>query len=434
MPVIKNELNNEHMRSCKKMGKLESEALKGKVKKAEVYVDWKRQLQDILDKNLSTRANGKIASFGTQSDRATFLFGFFNTLRELGNKVEPRNIKKRHIKRVAQEWERKKLSGPTLQKYFSHLRQYCEWINKSGLIGEAEEFLDNPDAAKRIYIATTDKSWDEKTYFDKHQLLQDIFNADQYVGIQVLMQDAFGLRRKESMCFRPYIHEKDGMIFVTDGAKGGKHRRIPVDDDYKRAVIKKAQQFVNFTQAPLGNPHLNLKQNLQRYDYVIRVKLKINKKDMGITGHGLRAGFAMRELEVRGLIPVLRGGKIGVMEKAKEKKIRMEVAELLGHHRTRVTTAYSGAETYYGLLKLSKFESKQLEKMVTEMEVGRTYRFTTFEYTTEDKEVIESQVMDRKFLSMLQVEDRYYFEVERAVPQLEHVIALEHVKSITIIK
>lgn len=415
------------------MGKLDSEALKVKAKKADAYVDWKRQLQDILDKNLATRANGKIASFATQSDRAIFLFNFFNTLRELGNKVEPRNIKKRHIKRVAQEWERKQLAAATLQKYFSHLRQFAEWINKPGLVGEAEEFMQNPDALNRVYMATEDKSWDHKATIDKSKLLQDIFNADEYVGIQVLMQDAFGLRKKEAICFRPYIHEKDGMIFVTDGAKGGKSRIIPVDNDYKRAVIKKAQQFVNYTQAHLGNPKKNLEQNLERYDYVIRVKLSINKNDMGITGHGLRAGFAMRELEVRGLIPVLRGGKIGALEKAEEKRIRMEVAELLGHHRTRVTTAYSGAETYYGLLKLSKFEAGQLEKMIQAMEIGKTYRFTTFEYKSPDGEIIESQKMDRVFLSMLEVDGRYFFEVERSVPLLEHVIALEHVKSVTVI-
>lgn len=415
------------------MGKLDSEALISKKEKADTYVDWKGQLQAIINANLGRRANGKVASHATQSDRAIFLFNFFNMLRELGNKVEPRNIKKRHIKRVAEEWEKKKLSAATLQKYFSHLRQYCEWINKPGLVGEAAEFLENPEAAVRIYIATEDKSWDNKAEIDKYQLLQEIFNKDQYVGMQVLLQDAFGLRRKEATCFRPYLDEKDGIIFVTDGAKGGKSRTIPVDNDYKRAALKKAQQFVNYTQAHLGNPKRNLEQNLTRYENVIR-RLKINKKEMGISGHGLRAGFAMRELEVRGLLPVLRGGKIGTLEKAEEKRIRMEVAELLGHHRTRVTTAYSGAETYYGLLKLSKYEASQLEKMIESLEIGRAYQFKTFEYTTPDGELIQSQVLDRKFISIVKSEDKFYFEVEREIPHVEHVIALEHVKSITLLK
>lgn len=414
-----------------KMGNSNSEALKGKNTNTEVYVDWKRQLQDVLDKNLNTRANGNVASFATQSDRANFLFSFFKKLRAMGMKTEPRNLKEHHVHKVVLEWEKEGMKPATLQKYLSHLRQYCEWIGKRGMIREAENYVTNQSSVERTYIATEDKSWD-KTELDKYKILQEIFNKDQYVGMQIMMQDAFGLRRKEAICIRPYISEKDGFIHVSDGTKGGKSRIVPVDTDIKRAVLKKAQQFVGYTQAHLGNPKKNLEQNLTRYSNILR-RSGVNKSELGITGHGLRAGFAMRELEVRGLIPVLRGGKIGTLEKAEEKRIRMEVAELLGHHRTRVTTAYSGAETYYGLLKLSKFEAGQLEKMIQAMEIGKTYRFTTFEYKSPDGEIIESQKMDRAFLSMLEVDDRYFFEVERSVPLLEHVIALEHVKSISVI-
>jgi integrase len=411
------------------MGNLDSEALKGKITNAEVYVDWKRQLQDVLDKNLNTRANGNVASFATQSDRANFLFGFFKKLRTMGMKTEPRNLKEHHVHKVVLEWEKEGIKPATLQKYLSHLRQYCEWIGKRGMIREAEKYVVNSLSVERTYIATEDKSWD-KTELDKYKILQEIFNKDQYVGIQIMMQDAFGLRRKEAICIRPYISEKEGFLHVSDGTKGGKSRIVPVDTDIKRAVLKKAQQFVNYTQAHLGNPKKNLEQNLTRYSNILR-RSGVNKAELGITGHGLRAGFALRELEVRGLIPVLKGGKIGALAKEDERKIRMEVAELLGHHRTRVTTAYSGAETYYGLLKLSKYEAGKLEQIVSAMEVGKTYRFQTFEYQTVEGELIAAQKMDRVFLGTLQVEDRYFFEVERAVPLLEHAIALEHVKSIT---
>lgn len=416
------------------MGKIDSEESKGKTKQVEAYVDWKMQLQDILDKNLSKRANGNVASFATQSDRANVIFGFFNNLRQSGFKVEPRNIKKKHVKCVVQIWEKQRLSGGTIQKYLSVMRQYAEWINKPGLIGEAEEFLENPKSIARNYIATTDKSWDDKAEIDKYRLITEIFIKDQYVGIQLLMQDAFGLRRKEAVSFRPYLNEKNGMIFVTDGTKGGKQRWLPIDNDYKRAVIKKAQQFVNYTQAHLGNPQLNLVQNLERYEYIIGKVFKMNKKTIGVSGHGLRAGFAMRELEVRGLLPVLKGGKIGELDKAEEKRIRIEVAELLGHHRTRVTTAYSGAETKHGLNRLTKYEAAELEKIIPTLEVGKIYRFSTHEYLSETNELIESTVLERKYLSMIRRGDLFYFEVERAVPYLEHVLAMEHVKMITVVR
>lgn len=410
------------------MGNLDSKVLTSKIKTAEVYVDWKRQLQDILGNNLNRRANGNESSFATKSDRANFLFGFFKKLRGLGMKVEPRNLKERHVHRVVLEWEKEGIQPATLQKYLSHLRQYCDWIGKRGMIREAENYVVNPLSVERTYIATEDKSWD-KTELDKYQILQEIFNKDQYVGMQIMMQDAFGLRRKEAICMRPYISEKEGFLYVGDGTKGGKTRLVPVDTDIKRAVLKKAQQFVGCTQAHLGNPKNNLEQNLTRYSNVLR-RMGVNKAEFGITGHGLRAGFALRELEVRGLIPVLKGGKFGALAKEDERKTRMAVSELLGHNRTRVTTAYSGAETYHGLLRLGKYEAGKLERILSTMEVGATYRFQTFEYQTVDGELMAAQKMDRVFLGTLQIEDRYFFEVERAVPLLKHVIALEYIKSI----
>jgi integrase len=81
---------------------------------------------------------------------------------------------------------------------------------------------------------------------------------------------------------------------------------------------------------------------------------KTGRGALGITAHGLRAGFAMDQLEKRGLTPVLRGGTIDQMPKDEEQRVRVEVSALLGHNRPQVTTAYSGPKSAARLRKLKK--------------------------------------------------------------------------------
>lgn len=197
------------------MANLVSEAVKQTINSDKGMSHWKDTLQDILDKNLAIRANGNIASFGTQSDRAIYLFAFFKKLHGLGYKVEPQNLRDKHVKAVFEEYEREGLSAATMQKYISHLRQFAHWIGKGKMIGAAELYVKNKVSVTRVYMATEDKSLDA-TEIDKYEILQKIFDMDMYVGIQVLMQNAFGLRRKEAVCARPYVMERNGMITVTD--------------------------------------------------------------------------------------------------------------------------------------------------------------------------------------------------------------------------
>jgi integrase len=398
------------------------------------YSGWKDQLAKITLANNDKRKNGAIASGKTQEDRAKALFVFFSLLNSLGFKTEPRNIKERHVEAVVLEWERTGLKPGTIQIYLSHVRVFCEWLNKFGMVGEASKYVINKESVTRTYEATEDKSWDDLD-IDKYEFLDAIFRYDRYVGMQVLLQDAFGLRRKESIRLRPYIAEQNDVLYISEGSKGGRFRPITVDTEYKRYVIDVCKAFVNFTERHMGNPELSLKQTMTRYNNTMK-RAKVNGKtlhDLGVSGHGLRAGFAMRELQARGLIPLLRGGKIGQLPKDEELKIRREVSKLLGHNRPEIMTAYSGTSTVRGKLKLERREAETLQAMVESMVVGQKYIFQTFETTTEDGMLIEAQKLERVFLGTDQIEDRFYFDVQRTQPEVFHKIGLELVRSICVL-
>lgn len=342
---------------------------------------WKDQLQALINLHNHLRADGKPASNKTQRDRASYLFRFFREIRELGYKVEPRNIGQRHIRAICQHYEETGLSAATIQTRISFLRVFCRWINKPGMIADVQQYFSNPDYGRRTYQATRDKSWDIPE-LDKPNIIHQILHQHPYVGHQLLVMDAFGLRRKEAVMLRPFLAAHHGHLFITDGSKGGKPRVIPIEDDYQKEVIQRVIEFVRKTAHHLGDPKLSLKQNLYRFSNVVRqfgIK-KTGKGALGVTAHGLRAGFAMTQMEKRGLVPLLRGGEIGALPSKQEHAIRAEVSNLLGHNRTQVTTAYSGPQSHAGAAKAQQQKQADLDKVITTLQPGQRYRFRILEH------------------------------------------------------
>jgi integrase len=318
--------------------------------------NWENQLQSFIDKYNSKRFdNGRVASHKTQNERAKFLFKLFNDLHALGYHVEPKNFKEKHIKVICQKFEDDGIAAATIQTYLSFIRAFCSWIGKAGMMGDISEYFSDVNRLKRSYQASYDKSWDIPE-IEKERIINDLLRLYPYVGMQLLLQDAFGLRRKEAMMLRPFVSEKNGQLHVFEGTKGGKPRVITTESEYQKFVIELAKGLVGNSTGHTGDPNLTLEQNLKKYSNVLYrngIK-KFGKGALGITGHGLRAGFAIDQMEKRGVISVLRGGELGQLPPDEEAQARMEVSQLLGHNRPAVTTAYSGPQTKAGLSRMKK--------------------------------------------------------------------------------
>ena len=85
--------------------------------------DWKRELQDIINRNNGHHAvKAKNVSFKTMHERANFLFAFFVELRrndERNYKVLPSGLKGRHVQFMVSRWVRRELSPGTIHVYLS---------------------------------------------------------------------------------------------------------------------------------------------------------------------------------------------------------------------------------------------------------------------------------------------------------------------------
>lgn len=253
------------------------------------------KIQLILDKHASYGAiKEKHVSKKTIALRSRVIHRCFSELQELGYKIrDPYNLGVKHIQALVSKWESEGKSAATLQTHFSHLRWFCTVMCKFGMLGSLDDYLKNKEAGKRIYAAQEDKSW-EGNDIDVASLIEAVSSIDRVVGAQLLLMQAFGLRPKEAVMFKPAqcIQSDHVELFRRgSGTKGGRGRVIKIETDFQRQVLELIKPFASRANGSIAHAHLTLEQELRRFYYVLD-KSGINRKDLGVTAYGLRHGFA----------------------------------------------------------------------------------------------------------------------------------------------
>ncbi len=318
------------------------------------------QVLEVLLKlyNEQHTARAKTVSHKTRQERAQFLRRFFRDLtRRAGFKTapDPRNLAQKHIRAMVQVWQQDRLQAPTIQTYLSFLRGLAQWLGKPGFIRRPAHYGLSVDEYQRTGIAERDKSWTAKGV-DIDGLIDQVCEFDPHVGASLKVIRAFGLRRKESVMLRPHEcvvpFESTGLppeqqqceqyVWIRQGAKSGRQRFLPLNNPRRQAAIAYAKQVAAWDpHAHLGQPGFDLKQNLRRFDYVLR-KFGITAPKLGITAHGLRHEALIEEFVARtGVQPAVRGG--GTLPPEAEDAARLAVSRLAGHERPRAASAYLGA-------------------------------------------------------------------------------------------
>jgi integrase len=200
---------------------------------------------------------------------------------------------------------------------------------------------------RRRYVAVADKGW-QAHGVNPDVLIEQIAAHDPWVGAQLRVARAFGLRVKEAVMLRPDCATKpdeagtpERYLEVTRGTKGGRLRLVPIDTEPKRAALEAARRLVGRESGHLGHPARDLKQNLDRLHYVMR-KFGVTRRALGITAHGLRHGYAADRYEALAGTPApIRGGC--APEKTTDRRARLAVAEELGHGRKQIVGVYISA-------------------------------------------------------------------------------------------
>ena len=321
---------------------------------------WKRALQEILWTHNDRHATKpKSVSFKTQSERAAGLFRCFRDLHALGYKIRnPYCLGGRHVHALVQDWtspepraRRRTLSPSMVQTELSHLRTLASWIGKPGLVLPAESYVADPALVARRSAAIEDRSWPAHGV-DPQSTIEEITAHDPWIGAQLRLARAFGLRIKEAVMIQPRLAERPArdestqsagaadFLAVKRGTKGGRLRLVPIDSSVKRDALDAAKALVTTDSAFLADPARTLVQNLNRLTNVMK-KFGVTQETLGVTPHGLRHEYAGNRYEaLAGVPPPVRGG--GATDRASDATARLQVAEELGHARRQISSAYLG--------------------------------------------------------------------------------------------
>ncbi|HCY61912.1 MAG TPA: hypothetical protein DHV59_03550 [Oxalobacteraceae bacterium] len=338
--------------------------------------DWKARLQAIIDLHNHRHAKRpKGVSHRTQAARAGALFVTFKLLRALKFQLDPHNLGGNHVRHLLWYWTcdpriaklctqhavpmlAKPHSAAYLQFLASTLNTYAQWIGKPGLILPPKAYGIDPALFARAYVAQHDKSWTSQD-IEIPQLLARVARIDERVAIMLELVWRTGLRRKEAVMFQPHravvpaglvpvdgpaAEEYIACLSIERGTKGGRLRLIPLVSDAQRDVIERARRYAPYPNSYLGHPGKTLLQSLDRYKNVVR-QAGISKKELGITGHGLRHQFAGdKYFDLTKVACPVRGGD-PLQDPELLDRALFIVSQQLGHNRTAISQAYLGAKS-----------------------------------------------------------------------------------------
>jgi integrase len=285
----------------------------------------------------------------TKQERINTLTRAFRQLAEGGFiGLQPRNLGERHIRYLINRWESEKLSPKTIISYYSQINNLLRWLGKSSAIKEIEQYLSdknylkNPENGKTKYAVQEDESWNGAVHkIDIEATIAKVEAYDKHVGMQMRLQEAFGLRVKESVMLKPHVSDRGTYLDVLEGTKGGRSRTVAINSEHKRKVLDDAKALVTKANGPIGDPKYSLVQAYNRYYYVVTKKFGINQEQFEVTSHGLRKQYACDRLEELGSVAPIRGGVKG--DSLADSTARLITIEELGHSREDKIAAYGGS-------------------------------------------------------------------------------------------
>ena len=150
---------------------------------------------------------------------------------------------------MVQVWQGERLAPGTIQTYLSFLRGLAMWMGKHGFVRQPQHYGLALEEYRRTGLAERDKSWSTQG-IDIDALIGRVCDYDRHVGASLRLIRALGLRRKESVMFRPHrnvvpfeatgllpkAREADRYARVKEGSKGGHLRFVPLDSPARRST------------------------------------------------------------------------------------------------------------------------------------------------------------------------------------------------------
>jgi integrase len=204
------------------------------------------------------------------------------------------SLKGKHVEVLLERWQAEGLSAGTLKNRVAHLRWWAEKVGKAGVIPADNARLAIP---QRQFVTNDDKA---RRLDDRLERI-----SDPYVRMSLSLQQAFGLRREESIKFQPHYADRGHCIVLKGSwAKGGRPRTVPITTAEQRTVLDHAHQLVG--AGSLIPAHKTYIQQRHTYDGQCKAA------GLSHMHAALKARVILRELfggKIR-LVPQLDGGLI----------------------------------------------------------------------------------------------------------------------------
>ena len=323
------------------------------------------KIELLLKEKGTVRQNGSRASARTREATREVVLSAFRLLHELGFRLEsPQALRQKHIRALVRHWWlEKKLSPKTLQHNLSRLRQFARMMNRPQIIGQVTDYLPEVDPALlKVEVAARKSRAPASAKIDMTELFRVADEKDTRLGSMLRMELHFGLRRMETLKFNPHLQDRGTHIEIFPGqAKGGRPRLIAIQNEADRSALDLVKNRTPKGEV-LGWPFqdngavASLHQNIRRYEYLLR-SIGLSKKDLGVTGHGLRAQFAENRMLKAELLPGVLGGDGSDLESCELDIRRTRISEELGHGRKEILASYVGSTGSNG-----KADSKERAK------------------------------------------------------------------------
>ena len=273
-------------------------------------------------------------SYATQANRKDMLMLFGQQLVNAGfHQMHAVDLRGRHIHRLVALWVQQELSTGTIYNRLSILRWWARHVGKQGGIPKDNAAF---GFAPRQRVAQHSKAKTlPQTKLDQVD--------DRFVRMSLMLQEAFGLRREESIKIRPLLADEGHQIRLKGSwCKGGRERVVPITTVQQREVLDQAKALVSHSQAALIPADLRYAQQLKRYEYWVR-KVGLSKM------HGLRhAHFQQRYEDLTGFPCPVNGLAMEALtpeQRLADADARMTIAHEMGHDRIEIATAYLGGYT-----------------------------------------------------------------------------------------
>ena len=298
-------------------------------------------LEHILRRhNHLTNAGNKVCGRKTAYNRRRMLVAAFKVLHTKGYKLENvKNTRPKHIQAILDDWQSSGLCDKTLKSYRSSLYVFLRWINKGSIIHLVD--YAHPPLERLSQTAKTDKSL-SAFGLDPDKVLAQICIEDTVVGVQCLLMQVFGLRTREACLLRPHRDDQGAILNVVSGTKGGRPRKIPIENDGQRTVLNLAKQFANTTHESTIPATYTCKQWIRHLYYIV-CKVGLTRAKSGATLYAFRTAH-LNDLyeQVAGFPPPVRGGSGKRVDPDADRRARQAVAERAGHCRLQISNSYCG--------------------------------------------------------------------------------------------